>query len=121
MENSHIKNDKLFTKVNELTTTVDNLANAVKDGFDGVDKRFNAIDSRLDSMDGRLIKVESIMVDKDYLDKKLGQMEGRTVIRQRKQDQKTNQLINALLGRDAISKSEAESIQSIRIFPSQVI
>ena len=58
--------------------------------LDGIDQRFDGIDKRFESIDKRFDRIEAVMVTKSYLDDKLADLEGATVVRQRKQDDKVN-------------------------------
>ncbi len=58
--------------------------------FDQIYTRLDGIDQRFDGIDKRFDRIEAVMVTKSYLDDKLADLEGATVVRQRKQDDKVN-------------------------------
>ena len=84
--------------------TTDELAVMMKTGFDAVDKRFD--------------KIEADMVTKSYLDNKLADLEGSVIVRQRKEDQKVNLLIDLLQRKSVLEASDVRSLREIEVFPA---
>ena len=114
----------------KIRMETDGLARAVKAGFDGVDKsfdgvdkrfdgvdkRFDGVDKRLNGIDKRLSRVESTMVNKDYLDEKLADLRGDIVILLRKEDRKLEALIEKLKKKHIITDKDIKELQEIQIF-----
>ena len=65
-------------------TTIDDVLEAVNNGFTsvegrltGVENRLTGVETRLTGVETRLTGVEATMVTKDYLDEKLGVVNGK--------------------------------------------
>ena len=86
--------------------------------FQGVNERLDKVESRLDGVENRLNGVESQMVTKTYLDDKLADLEGGTVARQRKEDQKVNLLIQILENKKVLEETDVKQLQEFQIFPT---
>lgn len=61
--------------------------------------------------------VQVQMVTKSYLDDKMGDLEGVTVVRQRKEDQKVNRLIEILEEKGVIQDADVVALKEIKVFP----
>ncbi|MDO8626619.1 MAG: hypothetical protein Q7K39_04205 [Candidatus Magasanikbacteria bacterium] len=72
---------------------------------------------KIEKLDNRLTKVESQMVTKEYLDKKLGNLKGDLVVLTRKEDNKLNKLVEILGNKKVLIKSETSKITSLEPFP----
>lgn len=77
----------------------------------------DSLHNRLDKVDNRLDKIESQMVTKSYLDDKLADLEGTVVVRQRKEDQKVNLLIDLLRRKSVLEKADVDQLQEFQVFP----
>jgi len=64
-----------------------------------------------------LEEMRSQMVTRSYLDDKLAELEGTTVVRQRKEDQKLNLLIDLLHSKAVLYDAEVAELQEIQVFP----
>jgi len=96
------------------------LGRMVKRGFDAVDKRFDAVDTRFERVESRLDRVEkkvNTLPDKDYLTAKLADLKGDLVVLARKQDEKTNLLIEMLARKKVLGSSEVDALRAIEVFP----
>ena len=96
--------------------TTDELAIMIKAGFDATDKRFDGVDKRFDGVDKEIVgiknqlnKIEASMVTKPYLDDKLAELEGSVIVRQRKEDQKVNLLIDLLRKKSVLQDTDVRS------------
>lgn len=109
------------------------------DKFGGVNERLDKVEGRLDGVEkdisvlkedigvlkgdvGELKEgfgyLKNNMVTKEYLDRKLGELEGRLILIIRKGDERFNLLIEILVEKKAISPKDADKINSIELFPS---
>lgn len=86
--------------------------------FQGINERLDKVEGRLDKVEGRLGKVESQMVTKTYLDDKLADLEGNLIVRQRKEDQKVNRLIEMLQNKKVLEETEVKQLHEFQIFPA---
>lgn len=110
--------DELAVIVKEGFDEVTRQFDGVAKRFDGVAKRFDGINTRLDRVERRLGKVEATMVTKSYLDDKLADLEGTVIVRQRKEDQKVNLLIDLVRKRAVLKEDDVRSLREIQVFPS---
>lgn len=78
--------------------------------IDAVDKSLN---DRIDSLGKRVANLP----DKAYIDDKFADLEGTTVVRQRKEDQKVNLLIEILRQKDVLADQEVDMLSEIEVFP----
>jgi len=62
--------------------------------------------------------IKSVMVTKDYLDDKLAELEGSTVVRQRKQDKKMNLMAELLREKKLFSDDDIKRLADIQVFPA---
>jgi hypothetical protein len=75
------------------------------------------IEGRLDNLDNRINRVEALMVTKDYLDDKLGDLRGDIIVTIRKEDVKVRKLIEILQNKNMLSGAEVKEILSMEPFP----
>ena len=78
----------------------------------------NQLTQRVVSLEQRVAGVETSMVTKSYLDEKMADLEGIVVIRQRKEDQKVNLLIDFLRKKKLLNKQEIKMLQDFQVFPT---
>lgn len=64
-----------------------------------------------------LDEMRSQMVTRSYLDDKLAELEGTATVRQRKEDQKLNLLIDLLHRKALLQDNEVAELQEIQVFP----
>lgn len=79
-----------------------------------INPQFEGIYLRLDKIETRM---DTEMVTKDYLDEKLGALRGDLIAQDRKLERKTDAVVQALVERRAFTKSDVESLESVRVFP----
>ena len=90
----------------EILDAVNSFATHVEKRFDGVEKRLEKIEVQL-----------PFLVTKDYLDDKLADLKGDTVVLVRKEDQKVRYLAEILHSRDLLTDEDIKSIFSMHPFP----
>jgi uncharacterized protein YydD (DUF2326 family) len=71
----------------------------------------------LDELHRELTEVKGQMVTKSYLDDKLAELEGAVIVRQRKEDQKVNLLIELLRNKSVLQETDVKQLQDIQVFP----
>ncbi len=62
--------------------------------------------------------IKNVMVTKDYLDNKLVDLRGDLTVLMRKEDTKLKTLIEILLERNVLNKTDAERVLNLEPFPS---
>jgi len=72
------------------------------------------MESRINSRFDLLV---SQMVNKEYLDDKLADLEGVIIVRQRKEDKKLNLLIDILKEKKVIKDTDINRLKEIKVFP----
>jgi hypothetical protein len=82
-----------------------------KEGFDSVGNEIKNIKTEMTA-------IKSVMVTKDYLDDKLAELEGSTVVRQRKQDKKMNLMAELLREKKLFSDDDIKRLADIQVFPA---
>jgi len=90
----------------------------IDESFEKVDERFEKVDERFEKIESRLDRIENTMVTKDYLDKKLADLEGKLILIIKRGDEKFNLLVEILLDKKVISPKDVDKINSIELFPS---
>ena len=88
-----------------------------------IEAKLKASEDRIILAVGEMIEqnVLSLIVnlpDKAYLDDKLADLEGATVVRQRKEDQKVNLLIEFLQKKQVLGVQEVRQLNEFQVFPS---
>ena len=71
----------------------------------------------IDRLDIRMDSLEAKMVTKDYLDDKLADLRGDLVVLTRKEDAKVRTLVEIMLGKQLISREEANKVLAMEPFP----
>lgn len=84
-----------------------------KEDFNGLDSKVNSLDEKVNG----LSKTVNNLPDKDFLTDKMADLEGAAVARQRKQDNKTNRILEALEKFEVLPKEEVDRIRAIHVFP----
>lgn len=82
-----------------------------------VDLMENSIAPQFDELRSGITKIRSEMVTKDYLDNKLADLEGGTISRLRKEDNKIDKLLKILEAKSILSSDEARSFDEFKVFP----
>jgi hypothetical protein len=70
----------------------------------------NRLETRMDSLETRMDSLETKVVTKDYLDDKLADLRGDLVVLMRKEDIKVRTLVEIMLGKQLLSKEEANKV-----------
>lgn len=78
--------------------------------FDGIAQRFDGIEGRFEGVFGRLQRLEALMVTKDYLDDKLGDLRadlrGEMIERSQRSDDRFDRLLTVLNRQKVINQHE---------------
>lgn len=96
----------------------------VKTGFDEMGERIDRLDIRVqalevkvDALEKRVSRIEALMVDKDYLDRKLAEFKWELLAVLRKEDDKFNLLVQILKDNKILKDKDLSQLQEIVIFP----
>ncbi len=88
---------------------------------DNITPALDKIHERLDTMGGQIEDIRKTIAnlpDKDYFDDKLANLSGEVVVREKKQDQKVNLLIDAVDKQRIMPENIMAPIKAIHVFPS---
>lgn len=100
--------------------TIQDVLEAVQDAIQTLtihmDERFSKIDDRFTKMDERLTKIENAMVTKDYLDEKLVDLRADIVGFFRKENQRTNLIVDKLQEKNVLTGHDVREIDSVGLF-----
>jgi len=122
---------------------INKIGEIVQESLKGTEKRINDRLVHLEGSEGRIIEAVGEMVeqnimpvldkmgvrmddmqktianlpDKDYLDKKIAILSGEVVVREKKQDQKVNLVIDALDEQHVVQENRMKAIRAIHVFP----
>ena len=114
--------DRIIVAVGEM---IEQNVTPVLDKMDGridkMDGRIDNMDSRMDKMDGKLDDMRKTIAnlpDKTYLDAKLADREGNAVVRQKKQNEKVNLVIDFLGKKKVFEEREMQQLNAMHVFPS---
>ena len=86
--------------------------------FGDVEGRFDKAEGRLDKVETEVKSIKNQMVTKAYLDDKIADLEGKLIIKIRKEDEKFTLLVEILLDKKVISKNDVSRIEAIEISPN---
>ena len=106
----------------DIASVKDDVA-SVKDDLASVLETVNFIKDNaathddIDRLDIRMDSLEAKMVTKDYLDDKLADLRGDLVVLTRKEDAKVRTLVEIMLGKQLISREEANKVLAMEPFP----
>lgn len=89
----------------------------VKEGFDDLGTQVGEVRTKTENLEKEVVKIRAIMVDKDYLDKKIAELRGELVLTIRKEDTKTNLLIDILKEGHVLKDSDVVRLKEIVVFP----
>lgn len=87
---------------------------------DNITPALDKIHERLDKMEGSMTdlrKTVANLPDKAYLDEKIANFSGEVVVREKKQEQKVNLLIDALDEQHVLRPDTIKTIKAIQVFP----
>ncbi len=102
--------------IDDVLEAITDFADSTEQRFDGLEKRFDGLETRFDGLDNKVKTVETQMVTKDYLDRKLINLRDDLVLHIQKLDQKDTALVDVLQKKKVISKSERDGIVALRPF-----
>lgn len=88
-------------KIHGVESKIDDVLEAVNKGFQGMQNQMNGMQSQINDVDGRLKYVESNMVTKDFLERRLEKTDG-----------KINALVNVLEGKRVITEDDKRAIHA---------
>lgn len=88
----------------------------IDEKFEKIDERFEKIDERFEKIEGDIGYLKNNMVTKDYLDKKLAELEGKIILIIKRGEERFNILLEILLERGTINKKDVDRIQAIELF-----
>ena len=91
--------------------------------FERIDQRFIQIDQRFEQIDQKFFQIDqkfegkfAQLPTKDYLDDKIGGLEGRLMVHFRKGDKKVNRLAEMLKHKRILSNQETSELKRIQNF-----
>lgn len=119
----------ILVKVDEmLEKRIDGVLSAVNEFSNRVDERFEkneadieSLKSGVESLKSDVTEVRSKMVTKEYLDDKLADLKGELVVAVRKEDDKTNLIVNTLRDEDVFSEQQQKEILAIKPFAKDTV
>lgn len=95
---------------------------------DNINPQFNALGGRMDKLETRMDNLEKTvdnlgktvanLPNKSYIDDKFADLEGSTIARQRKGDEKVNRLIAFLATNRALNDQQVAELKQFQIFPA---
>lgn len=86
--------------------------------LDGLHTQIGSINTQIDGLHTQIGEIRSQMVTKSYLDDKLAELEGTVIVRQRKEDQKVNLLIDLLQRKSILAETDIRQLKEIQVFPT---
>ncbi|MDP2693029.1 MAG: hypothetical protein Q8O88_05315 [bacterium] len=107
--------------LHDFSSNMDKRFNKIDERFDKVDERFDKVDKRFDKVENNIKIIKSTMVTKDYLDEKLGDLRGDLTVLIRKEDNKVKELVNILVKKKVMSKTEQEKLFKMEPFAQTFI
>ena len=116
-QKNQVTNQDILTSINDFSTTIDQKFNKVDQSFNKIDQRLEKIEKHLSKHDKRFVKIESLMVTKDYLDEKMAKLRGDLTLSLRKEDNKLKTLTGLLFKRKTITKTDVNTIALLEPFP----
>ena len=100
----------------EKETSKNEILEAINEFSTNVDNQFHEVKSEIGSIKSEIVSIKALMVTKDYLDDKLGDLRGDLVVLMRKEDTKMVKLIEILKRRAVITEAEEKEILSMEPF-----
>lgn len=85
--------------------------------FTDIHGELTGIRVELTDVQKQLYNIDASMVTKAYLDDKLADLEGSVIVRQRKEDQKVNLLIDILQRKSILESTDIQTLKQIQVFP----
>ena len=106
---------KQLDTILEIVTFVKDNA-VTKDEFNGLKGDFNDFKGEFKDLKSKVVKIESLMVTKDYLDEKMADLRGDLVVMMRKEDTKLKALVEILKHKQLISDKDVKQIMTMEPF-----
>lgn len=107
---------KKKTVKNETLEAIQFLATHMDERFSEMDRkmdeRFAQVDQRFDKLEGRVGHIESVMVTKEYLDDKLADLRGGSVVSARKENRKLDALVDILHKHHVLEDYEVKILEA---------
>ena len=85
--------------------------------LDAIHEEIKGVKGEIVGIKGEIVGIKAVMVTKDYLDEKMGLLEGKLIAQDRKLEKKTDVLVDALVERHVLSASDVEHLEQARVFP----
>lgn len=105
----------------ETEPTIQDVLNAINDYATHNDSMWAKNEEQWAKNEERWQRAEALMVTKDYLDEKLGDLKGDLVVMMRKEDDKVKALITLLQKKKVISEEDAKSLLTMQPFPQLLL
>ena len=130
-EKGSISNEDILLAINsfkiEISETIDDVLSAINSFSTRVDERMDVLDgdtkdvnNDISEMRTDLNKVQSQMVTKDYLDKRVSEMKGESISLVRKEDAKLATTIELLKKKEILSEQEQNVLLRMEPFPKLI-
>src|SRR3989338_4791818 len=108
----------------DLKKIKEEIASVIEDNinpqFDELRDKIGVISDNVGSLKSEIGYVKSQMVTKSYLDDKLADLSGDTIIKLKKEDAKVNRLIEMMGGKKMLDEKEIKELEEIKVFPRSV-
>ena len=114
MKNQEPTNKDILETINTFASDVQEKFSKIDGQFSKIDGQFSKVDDQFSQIKKDLASTELKMID--FMDDKFANLEGVVTVRQRKQDNKVNRILDALERFELLPKDEVEAIRSIQIF-----
>jgi len=92
----------------------------LRDKIGVISDNVGSLKSDVSSLKSEIGYVKSQMVTKSYLDDKLADLSGDTIIKLKKEDAKVNRLIEMMGGKKMLDEKEIKELEEIKVFPRPV-
>ncbi len=108
---------ELRADVHDVFEAVGSLAGLTHTRFEAVGKRFDAVDKRLDTVEEDVAFLRRNMINKIYLDERIGDLRGDITELVHREDRKFIELVHILESKEILSEEETVHILSMPPFP----
>jgi hypothetical protein len=106
-----VTNNELLSVLNDAFGKIDERFEKIDERFDKMDKRFDRIEQRLDILEKEVTRIGAVMVDKDYLDRKLADMRADIGSLIRKEDYQIAAFIDKMAEKKFINENESHELK----------
>jgi len=100
----------------EKDASKNEILEAISEFSSHIDKQYGNLKFEIVGIKKEIVGIKTLMVTKDYLDEKLGDLRGDLVVLMRKEDTKVGKLIEILKRRKVITEIEEKEILSMEPF-----